>query len=124
MSEPVRIDKFLWCVRIYKTRMLATEGCNGGKIKLNGLAVKPSKSIHINDIISIKKGVITYQYQVLAIPNNRISAKDVHTFLKNITPETELLKINDLSYRPVIKRPRGTGRPTKKERRDIDKWRE
>ncbi len=122
MNETQRIDKWLWCVRLFKTRTQAAEACTGGKVKLNDATVKPSRELKPGDVVSMKRGIITWSYRVLAFPKNRVSAKEVAMYAENITPETEKVKMDDLKYIPVIKREKGSGRPTKKERRDLGKF--
>lgn len=122
MNETQRIDKWLWCVRLFKTRTQAAEACTGGKVKLNDATVKPSRELKPGDVVSMKRGIITWSYRVLDFPKNRVSAKEVAMYAENITPETEKVKMDDLKYIPVIKREKGSGRPTKKERRDLGKF--
>lgn len=122
MNETQRIDKWLWCVRLFKTRTQAAAACSGGKVKLNDAAVKPSRELKLNDVVSMKRGIVTWSYRVLAFPKNRVSAKEVAMYAEDITPETEKVKLDDLKYIPVIKREKGSGRPTKKERRDLGKF--
>lgn len=122
MNETQRIDKWLWCVRLFKTRTQAAEACSGGKVKLNDASVKPSRELKPGDVVSMKRGIVTWSYRVLAFPKNRVSAKEVAIYAENITPETEKVKLDDLKYIPVIKREKGSGRPTKKERRDLGKF--
>ncbi|HUH28718.1 RNA-binding S4 domain-containing protein [Gelidibacter sp.] len=116
----MRIDKFLWCVRYYKTRTIATEACKKGHIKINGQAVKPSREVYATDKIELRKDQINYQLIVNDIPPNRVGAKLVDIYRKDITPKEafeaqELLKFSKDYYRK-----KGVGRPTKKDRRDID----
>jgi ribosome-associated heat shock protein Hsp15 len=120
----VRIDKFLWAVRIYKTRGQAISACRMGRILVNGNNVKASRNIEINDILTVKKPPVTYSYKVISPTGNRVSAKLVPDFLTDITQESEKnklkVRLNDIgAYRE-----KGIGRPTKKERRSIDKWRD
>jgi len=121
MEASQRIDKYLWCVRIYKTRSVAIDACNGGKIKLNGTNTKPSKELKKGDKIEFKRGVVHHTIEVIDFPKNRIPAKDVLLYYNDLTPETEILKLQDMKYVKVERREKGLGRPTKKERRDIDK---
>ncbi len=121
MEASQRIDKYLWCVRIYKTRSIATDACNGGKIKLNGTNTKPSKELKRGDKIEFKRGVVQHTIEVVDFPKNRITAKDVALYFNDLTPESETMKLQDLKYVKVERRDKGLGRPTKKERRDIDK---
>lgn len=117
----MRIDKYLWVIRIFKTRSIATDACNGGKIKLNGSNTKPSKELKPGDKIEFKRGVVQHTIEVVAFPKSRVSAKDVLLFYKDLTPESEILKLQDMKYTKVERREKGLGRPTKKERRDIDR---
>ena len=117
----LRIDKFLWCIRIFKTRKIASHACNKRKIKINNYLVKPSKPIKINDIIKINKEQILYEYKVIKLCNNRLPAKSVTNFIDDITPQKELDKLKIKRIYPTIKREKGSGRPTKKERRILIK---
>lgn len=119
MSE-VRIDKFLWAMRIYKTRSIATDACKNGRITMNGVQLKPSRTFHVGDTFSVRKGPITYTYRILQLCQNRLGAKMVPEYLRDITaPEQlELLELARLAGQSG--RDRGTGRPTKKDRRDIE----
>lgn len=119
MSE-VRIDKFLWAMRIYKTRSIATDACKNGRITMNGVQLKPSRTFHVGDTFSVRKGPITYTYRILQLCQNRLGAKMVPEHIRDITaPEQlELLELARLAGQSG--RDRGTGRPTKKDRRDIE----
>ncbi|MBO8447761.1 MAG: RNA-binding S4 domain-containing protein [Bacteroidetes bacterium] len=118
--EEVRIDKYLWSIRVYKTRSDATDACKGGKIRLNGTDVKPSKAVRPGDVISARKGAITYTYRVLEPVEKRQGAKLVPRYAENITPQEELDKLKSPVETFFLKRDRGSGRPTKKERRQMD----
>ncbi len=115
----MRIDKWLWSVRVYKTRNQATEACKKGRVLVNGQEAKPSKEMHIGETILIRKLPVIYTYKILGIPGNRLSAKLVKEFAEDLTSPEELekLKINDSFF---VKRDPGTGRPTKRERRVLD----
>ncbi|NCB97843.1 MAG: RNA-binding S4 domain-containing protein [Bacteroidia bacterium] len=115
-----RVDKFLWSVRIYKTRTDATEACRSGRIKVNGLDAKPSREVKPGDILNIRKGNIHFQYKVIADVERRQPARMVEEYILNITPKEELEKLNMPRETFFLARDRGTGRPTKKERRDMD----
>lgn len=115
-----RVDKFLWSVRIYKTRTDATEACRSGRIKVNGLDAKPSREVKPGDILNIRKGSIHFQYKVITDVERRQPAKLVEEFILNITPKEELEKLNMPRETFFLARDRGAGRPTKKERRDMD----
>jgi ribosome-associated heat shock protein Hsp15 len=118
-KERVRIDKWLWAVRIYKTRSLATEACKKGRIIINAIAVKPSHEVKPGEIIFVRKLPVVYTLKVLKPVHNRLSAQKVIEFVEDITAPDELnkLKISDMAF---FKRDRGTGRPTKKDRRVLD----
>lgn len=115
----MRIDKYLWCVRYYKTRNNATEACRKGHIKMNGESIKPSKTVFNNEKIFIRKNQINYEIEVLDIPASRVGAKLVDLYRKDITPEEESKKLDLLKYSKDYYRKKGEGRPTKKDRRDI-----
>lgn len=117
-----RLDKFLWSIRVYKTRAEATEACKSGKVKVNGMESKPSKEVKENDIIEVRKGSVHYQYRVIIPIGNRQGAKVVSQYAEDITPQEELDKLNAPFETIFLKRDRGTGRPTKKERRDLEKF--
>ncbi|MDR1373018.1 MAG: RNA-binding S4 domain-containing protein [Dysgonamonadaceae bacterium] len=116
----IRIDKWLWAVRIYKTRTIALEECNKNRITVNGVVAKPSRTIKAGDIINVRKPPVTFIFRVLELTASRVGAKLVPEFLENITPQEqyEILKMQQISG--FIDREKGTGRPTKKERRDLD----
>ena len=120
-AEEVRIDKYLWAIRVFKTRTDATYACKGGKVKVNDTDAKPSRNVKVNDIISIRKGVVTYTYRVVDLLEKRVGAKIVEQYAENLTPQSELDKLNAPVETFFLKRDRGTGRPTKKERRDMEK---
>ena len=118
--EEVRIDKYLWSIRAYKTRSEATTACNGGKVRLNGSDVKPSKAVKVGDVIVVRKGVVTYTYKVLDLIDKRQGAKLVSEFAENMTPQEELDKLRAPVETFFLKRDRGAGRPTKKDRRQME----
>jgi ribosome-associated heat shock protein Hsp15 len=120
-NKPVRIDKFLWSVRIYKTRSIASDECRKGKIIINNIQVKPSRIIVKNEIISVKKPPVVFTYRVIEPVENRVSAKLVDQFVEDKTSEEERAKLFVRQAGGVIYRDKGTGRPTKKERREIDR---
>ncbi len=120
MLNLIRIDKWLWAVRLYKTRSLAADACKAGKVKIDGQAVKASREIKVGEVISIQQTPIVKTVEVKNIIKNRVGAKLVADNMIDLTPEEEYNKLklmNELNYE---KRDRGIGRPTKKERRDID----
>jgi ribosome-associated heat shock protein Hsp15 len=118
----MRIDKYLWCTRYFKTRSIATEACKKGHIKMNGVNVKPSKDVFLGENIIIRKDQVNYQIKVLDIPNNRVSAKLVDLYRKDNTPAEAFHNSEFLKYSKDYYRNKGTGRPTKKDRRDIEEY--
>ncbi len=120
MSDQARIDKWLWAVRIYKTRSIAAEACKKGHISIGDRTAKPAHNIRVGDIVNVKKAPITYSFRVLKCAENRVGAKLVPELMENITSQEqyEILEMSKISG--FIGRQRGTGRPTKKERRDLD----
>ncbi|MFA5656484.1 MAG: RNA-binding S4 domain-containing protein [Dysgonamonadaceae bacterium] len=122
--EAVRIDKWLWAVRIFKTRTIAAEACKKGRIQIDNISVKPSRMIRIGDVVQVKKPPITFSFEVIDLSEKRMGAKLVPQFMKNVTlpEEYEILELNKLSG--FIDRQRGSGRPTKKERRDLEQYTE
>ena len=116
----VRIDKYLWAVRIFKTRSDAAEAVRNNRVTVNGSTVKPSREVKIGDTIAVKRMPVTYEYRVLELVSSRQPAKNVPTYCLNITPQSELDKLAAPRETIFVFRDRGTGRPTKKERRDLD----
>ena len=122
--DSVRIDKFLWAVRLYKTRSLAADACKNNHVLIKGNSVKPSREIKISEVFELKRNPVIYKYRVQELLSNRVGAKLVENYIEDITSEEELFKLEVNAKMPYFKRDRGAGRPTKKERRDIDKLRE
>jgi len=120
MSDSVRIDKYVWAIRLYKTRSEATDACNGNKVQINGSPVKPSKTVKIGDMVAVRKGSVQLSYKVLQLAEQRMGAKMVPEFAENLTPQAELDKFKAPVETFFVRRERGSGRPTKKERRDLD----
>ena len=121
--EELRIDKYLWSIRVYKTRTDATDACKGGKVRVNGADTKPSKSVKVGDIIVARKGAVAYTYKVLELIDKRQGAKLVPRYAENLTPQEELDKLRAPVETFFLKRDRGAGRPTKKDRRQMeDLW--
>ena len=123
-NKPVRIDKFLWSVRIYKTRSIAAEECRKGKILINNVQVKPSRIILDEEIITVKKLPVVFTYRVIEPIETRVSAKLVGQFIEDLTAENEKARINLKQAVGIVYRDKGTGRPTKKDRRVMDKLKE
>ena len=119
-----RIDKWLWAVRIFKTRAQATEACAGGKVKIDDTAVKASRKIKPGETLLVRKGVIKYMYKVLKIAEKRMGAKLIIDFVEDLTSDDERAKLKSSHKQPLQTREKGQGRPTKKERRIMDEIRE
>lgn len=120
-QKQVRIDKFLWAVRLYKTRSLASEECRKGRIIINNIQVKPSRMVAKDEILTVKKLPVIFTYRILEPVENRIPAKLVPDHIEDLTPEEEKAKLELKKMPGTIYREKGTGRPTKKERRSIDR---
>ena len=120
-KKEIRIDKFLWSVRIYKTRSIASDECRKGRILINDIQVKPSRVVLKNEIITVKKPPVIYSYRVIEPIENRVSAKLVEHFIEDLTKEEEKAKLDIRQAVGIVYRDKGTGRPTKKERRLIDR---
>lgn len=120
MAEGTRIDKYLWAIRVFKTRTDATDACKGGKVRLNGNDVKPSRTVACGDIINVRKGAVLYSYKVVATIEKRVGAKLVPEYAENITPQDELDKLRHPVETFFLKRDPGTGRPTKRDRRQME----
>lgn len=117
----IRIDKWLWAVRIFKTRTISTDACNAGKVKIDGKSIKPSRTIKLNEKITVQKGMIKFIYEVTGLIEKRVSAKIASENLKDLTSKEEKFKMKAASAHPIAKRDKGMGRPTKKDRRNIEK---
>lgn len=120
-DNKLRIDKWLWAVRVFKSRTLATEACAGGKVKIEGKSIKPSRVIKTGEVVSVQSGYIKRTYRVLGLLEKRVSAKLAMVYAEDITPEEELQKMKIAKYSSYISRFRGAGRPTKKDRRTLEK---
>ena len=119
MAKTVRIDKYLWAVRLYKTRTLATEACKKGKVSVDDMPAKPSRTISAGDVIEVRKMPVIYSYRVKDPIEKRVGARIVDQYVENVTSQEELQKL-EMQDDFFIKRDRGAGRPTKKERRLLD----
>ena len=121
----MRVDKFLFCVRLFKTRTIAAEACNKGRILVNGSAVKPSREVKEGDEVSVKVNPIFRKYKILNLLKGRVGAAKVPEYIIETTSEDDLFKLKTLRDMSALSfgiRDRGTGRPTKKDRRDIDRF--
>lgn len=117
----VRIDKYLWAIRAFKTRTEAADACKGGKVKVGDVNAKPSRDVEAGDVLTVRKGIVTYTYKVVQPTEHRVGASLVPQFAENLTPEEELDKLKAPVETFFVTRDRGTGRPTKKDRRDIER---
>ena len=122
MANDERIDKWLWATRIFKTRSIATAACKKGRVCVDGVAVKPSRTIKVGDTISVRKPPITYTYSVIGLVQNRVGAKLVPNYLKNITSPDQYELLEMMKINGFIDRQKGLGRPTKKDGREIQKF--
>ena len=118
--ESVRLDKYLWAIRVFKTRSEASEACNGNKVKLNGTVAKASKAVKPGDKIEVRKHSALLSYTVLGLTESRMGAQKVSDFALNTTPESEMEKLHAPRETIILQRDKGSGRPTKKERRSLD----
>ncbi|MBR1882434.1 MAG: RNA-binding S4 domain-containing protein [Muribaculaceae bacterium] len=121
MTE-VRVDKWLWATRIFKTRTIATDACKLGRVTIDGVSVKPSRLIKVGDKISVRKPPVTYTFQVLGVLQNRVGAKLVPNYLKNITTPDQLQLLEMVKIDGFVNRQKGLGRPTKKEGREMKEF--
>ena len=118
----MRVDKFLWCIRVYKTRSLAASQCKLEKVWLNGAEVKPSREVKLDDVLTVRKGPILFSYKALAYPRARLGAKLVSGYAQDVTAPEEMAKLEMIRMQFRLDRRRGLGRPTKKERRELDDY--
>lgn len=118
----MRVDKYLWCVRYYKTRSQATQACKKGHISVNGDKVKPSREVYPTDEIKVRKNQIDYKIEVLDTPSSRVGAKLTNIYVLDKTPKEEFKAKEALKYSQDYYRKKGAGRPTKKDRREIDEF--
>lgn len=118
--EDIRLDKYLWAVRVFKTRSDAADAIRNNRVTVNNSYAKPSREVKIGDVIAVRKQAVTYQYKVLDLVSSRQGAKLVPQYCLDITPQSELDKLNVPRETIFVFRERGMGRPTKKDRRQID----
>lgn len=124
MPNEERVDKWLWAMRVFKTRTIATDACKKGRVTIGGVAVKPSRTVKPGDVVNVKKPPITYSFRVKQVTANRLGAKLVPEYLENITPESqyELLEMTRISG--FVDRRKGLGRPTKRDSRELSRFKE
>ncbi|MCM1368802.1 MAG: RNA-binding S4 domain-containing protein [Candidatus Amulumruptor caecigallinarius] len=124
MGSEERIDKWLWAMRVFKTRTIATEACKKGRVMMGGVAVKPSRAVKPGDVIDVRKPPVTYTFRVKGVTGNRLGARLVPEYLENITPQSQydLLEMTKISG--FVDRRKGLGRPTKRDSRELSKFKE
>ncbi|WP_373810382.1 RNA-binding S4 domain-containing protein [Porphyromonas loveana] len=122
--DEVRIDRWMWATRIFKTRTIATDACKKSRVTVNGQQAKPSRVVRVGDVIQVRKPPVTYSFRILALAQNRMGAKLVKDYLENITPpeEYEILELQRISG--FVDRAKGSGRPTKRDRRELEQFSE
>ena len=118
--DSVRLDKYLWAIRVFKTRSEATDACNGNKVKIGGVNAKPSKPVKPGDVLEIRKGSALFSYRILKLTESRMGAQFVPDFAEDLTPESERAKLHAPRETIVLQRDRGAGRPTKRDRRQLE----
>jgi ribosome-associated heat shock protein Hsp15 len=119
--QECRLDKWLWCVRAFKTRSDATEACRGNSVQVNGLDAKPGRDVHLGETIVVRIGMITKTFKILGLPRARLGAKLVPAYALDLTPPEEYARAKQAGIEHMLARERGRGRPTKKDRRDLGK---
>lgn len=122
MDKDVRVDKWLWATRIFKTRTIATEACKKGRVSIGGMNVKPSRPLKVGEIVDVRKPPVTYSFRVKALAENRMGAKLVPEYLENITPASQMELLEMVKISGFINRQKGLGRPTKKEGRELSRF--
>ncbi|HJE38985.1 MAG: heat-shock protein Hsp15 [Candidatus Amulumruptor caecigallinarius] len=123
-KSEVRIDKWLWAMRIFKTRTIATDACKKGRVSVGNAIAKPSRTIKVGDIVQVRKPPVTYSFKVLALTENRLGAKLVPEYMENVTPRSELDLLEVVRISGFVDRRKGLGRPTKREGRDLARFTE
>ena len=123
-KEKLRIDKYLWAIRLFKTRTLAADACKAGRVKKEGQNIKPSYEVKMGDTFSVSKGIERKVVKVTGMLENRVDAKTAVNFYEDLTPVQETHAFKSMFHAPVLRRDRGTGRPTKRDRREIDDLKE
>lgn len=123
-KSEIRIDKWLWAVRIFKTRTIATDACKKGRVSIGDTIAKPARMVKVGDIVKVRKPPVTYSFRVLALTENRLGAKLVADYMENITPRSELDLLEIVKISGFIDRRKGLGRPTKREGRELSRFTE
>lgn len=122
MDKDVRVDKWLWATRVFKTRTIATEACKKGRVSIGGMNVKPSRPLKVGEIVDVRKPPVTYSFRVKALAENRMGAKLVPEYLENVTPASQMELLEMVKISGFINRQKGLGRPTKKEGRELSRF--
>ncbi len=122
MDKDVRVDKWLWATRVFKTRTIATEACKKGRVSISGINVKPSRPLKVGEIVDVRKPPVTYSFRVKALAENRMGAKLVPEYLENVTPASQMELLEMVKISGFINRQKGLGRPTKKEGRELSRF--
>ncbi len=117
-----RVDKWMWAMRIFKTRTIATEACKKGRVSIDGVLAKPSRLVHVGDIVNVRKPPVTYSFRVLALAENRLGAKLVPDYMQNITPQSELDLLEIVKISGFVNRRKGLGRPTTRAGRELARF--
>ncbi|MBD5239461.1 MAG: RNA-binding S4 domain-containing protein [Bacteroidales bacterium] len=117
-----RVDKWLWAVRVFKTRSIATDAVKKGRVEVNDVIVKPSRMLKVGDIVKVRKSPVTYSFRVIQLVQNRLGAKLVPEYMENITPQSELDILDMVRIAGFVDRRKGLGRPTKKEGRELEQF--
>ncbi len=117
-----RVDKWLWAVRVFKTRSIATDAVKKGRVEVNDVIVKPSRMLKVGDVVKVRKSPVTYSFRVLQLVQNRLGAKLVPEYMENITPKAELDLLEMVKISGFVDRRKGLGRPTKKEGRELEQF--
>ena len=115
-----RLDKWLWAVRVFKTRALATDACRAGSVTVNELPAKPARDVHAGELVAVRLGLVTRTLRVVGVPRSRVGAKLLPEFYTDLTPESEYDKVREQRLQHVLAREKGSGRPTKRDRRLMD----
>ena len=122
MPADIRVDKWLWTMRLFKTRSIAAEACKKGRVFINGVALKPSHLVRVGDVIQVKRPPVIFSYKIIDITNNRVEPKLVENFMTQVTSRDQLELLEMLKLDKANARAKGLGRPTKKERRSLDEF--
>ncbi|MDE7024889.1 MAG: RNA-binding S4 domain-containing protein [Paramuribaculum sp.] len=123
-KSEVRIDKWLWAVRIFKTRTIATDACKKGRVSIGDVVAKPSRMVKVGDVVKVRKPPVTYSFRALALTENRLGAKLVPEYMENITPASEMHLLDMVKISGFVDRRKGLGRPTKREGRELSRFTE